>query len=304
MCIRDSLCTGSLSPNFYKNSHFDISKYYVLLDEDIKHISDPENYFVNLASDIRQTPDAFAHREVHYLTINNCGNYPYQYQCHQPDNDRYDAYAQSTQYRKPAPVPGGAQVSFASIISGYYFCDLLAHGREMDQVIARNDASLLQHSTPELERWFDKPPAELPRQNGFPLAFVLLFFLLPFAADLLVLLAAMPGLTPPEGAALYFIPAILFTFANLTATYLISRGKTAGLAWYGWMHQALTCLTTLLFLRSALAGETHHAVMGLTGLLLLLLCRIVLNGRGFILFVLYARTQRIAALARMQRTKL
>ncbi|WP_053075965.1 hypothetical protein [Pluralibacter gergoviae] len=67
-------------------------------------------------------------------------------------------------------------MSFASIISGYYFCDLLAHGREMDQVIARNDASLLQHSTPELERWFDKPPAELPRQNGFPLAFVLLFF--------------------------------------------------------------------------------------------------------------------------------
>jgi len=60
---------GVLSLNFYKNSHFDISKYYVLLDEDIKHISDPENYFVNLASDIRQTPDAFAHREVHYLTI-------------------------------------------------------------------------------------------------------------------------------------------------------------------------------------------------------------------------------------------
>lgn len=56
------------------------------------------------------------------------------------------------------------------------FCDLLAHGREMEQVIARGDNSLLQHSTPELERWFDKPPSELPRQNGFPLAFVLLFF--------------------------------------------------------------------------------------------------------------------------------
>jgi hypothetical protein len=45
----------------------------------------------------------------------------------------------------------------------------------MEQVIARGDNSLLQHSTPELERWFDKPPSELPRQNGFPLAFVLLF---------------------------------------------------------------------------------------------------------------------------------
>ncbi|EMD1656615.1 hypothetical protein QEG60_005209 [Pluralibacter gergoviae] len=190
------------------------------------------------------------------------------------------------------------------IISGYYFCDLLAHGREMEPVIARNDASLLQHSTPELERWFDKPPAELPRQNGFPLAFVLLFFIITFALNLLLLLTILDIQSPPVHGALFFIPCLLITVINLTATYLISRGKTAGLAWYGWMHQALTCLTTLLFLRSALAGETHHAVMGLIGLLLLLLCRIVLNGRGFILFVLYARTQRIAALARVQRTKL
>ena len=174
----------------------------------------------------------------------------------------------------------------------------------MEPVIARNDASLLQHSTPELEHWFDKPPAELPRQNGFPLAFVLLFFIITFALNLLLLLTILDIQSPPVHGALFFIPCLLITVINLTATYLISRGKTAGLAWYGWMHQALTCLTTLLFLRSALAGETHHAVMGLIGLLLLLLCRIVLNGRGFILFVLYARTQRIAALARVQRTKL
>ncbi len=169
----------------------------------------------------------------------------------------------------------------------------------MEQVIARNDGSLLQHSTPELERWFDKPPAELPRQNGFPLAFVLFCFILPFAVDLLLLL---PALSAPAQAALYFIPAILLTLANLTATYLISRGKTSGLAWYGRVHQTLIWLTTFLFLRSALAGETHHAVMGLVALLLL--CRIILNGRGFILFVLYARTLRITALARVQRTKL
>ena len=65
----DGYFIGVLIPSFYKNSHFDISKYYVLLDEDIKHISDPDNYFVNLASDIRQTPDSFAYREVHNLTI-------------------------------------------------------------------------------------------------------------------------------------------------------------------------------------------------------------------------------------------
>ena len=38
----------------------------------------------------------------------------------------------------------------ATLISGWLFCDLLAHGREMEQVIARGDNSLLQHSTPEL----------------------------------------------------------------------------------------------------------------------------------------------------------
>ena len=195
-------------------------------------------------------------------------------------------------------------MSANTLLSGYSFCDLLAHGREMEQVIARKDGSLLQHSTPELERWFDKPPAELPRQNGFPLAFVLFCFILPFAVDLLLLLAALPALSPSAEAALYFIPAILLTLANLTATYLISRGKTSGLAWYGRVHHALIWLTTFLFLRSALAGETHHAVMGLVALLMLLLCRIILNGRGFILFVLYARTQRITALARVQRTKL
>lgn len=65
----DRYFIGVLIPSFYKSARFDISKYYVLLDEDIKYVSKPENYFVNLASDIRQTPDAFAHREVHNLTI-------------------------------------------------------------------------------------------------------------------------------------------------------------------------------------------------------------------------------------------
>jgi hypothetical protein len=65
-------------------------------------------------------------------------------------------------------VAGGTVMRLTTLISGWFFCDLLAHGREMEQVIARGDNSLLQHSTPELERWFDKPPSELPRQNGFP----------------------------------------------------------------------------------------------------------------------------------------
>jgi hypothetical protein len=108
----------------------------------------------------------------------------------------------------------------------------------MEQVIARGDNSLLQHSTPELERWFDKPPSELPRQNGFPLA-VLLFFLVAFACNLLTLMSMLPADAANKGA--FFLPAILFIFSNLTATWLIARGKTSGLAWYGLVHGVLTC---------------------------------------------------------------
>ncbi|WP_437890606.1 hypothetical protein [Phytobacter sp. V91] len=190
-----------------------------------------------------------------------------------------------------------------TILSGWYFCDLLAHGREMDQVIARGDNSLLQHSTPELERWFAKPPAELPRQNGFPLAFVLLFFLMAYAGNVLTLLALLPKQTPPVRVFLFFVPAILFIFSNLTAGYLIARGKTSGLAWYGLMHGILTVLSAALLAVTLLKGDTHHVVIMLASLLIMLACRYVFNGRGFILFVLYGRTQRIATLSRGMRLK-
>lgn len=194
-------------------------------------------------------------------------------------------------------------MGLATLISGRFFCDLLAHGREMEQVIARGDSSLLQHSTPELERWFDKPPAELPRQNGFPLAFVLLFFLVAFACSLLTLMAMLPKQTPPVRALIFFVPAILFIFSNLTATYLIARGKTSGLAWYGLVHGILSVLSVALLLITVLNGQTHHAVIMLVSLLIMLACRTVFNGRGFILFVLYGRTQRIATLSRGMRLK-
>lgn len=194
-------------------------------------------------------------------------------------------------------------MGLATLISGRFFCDLLAHGREMEQVIARGDSSLLQHSTPELERWFDKPPAELPRQNGFPLAFVLLFLLVAFACNLLTLMAMLPKQTPPVRAFIFFVPAILFIFSNLTATYLIARGKTSGLAWYGLVHGVLSVLSVALLLVTVLNGQTHHAVIMLVSLLIMLACRTVFNGRGFILFVLYGRTQRIATLSRGMRIK-
>ena len=192
---------------------------------------------------------------------------------------------------------------FSTVISGRYFCDLLAHGREMDQVTARGDSSLLQHSTPELERWFDKPPAELPRQSGFPLAFVLLFFLIAYACNWLTLMALLPKQTPPVRAFLFFVPAILFIVSNLTASYLIARGKTSGLVWYGGVHSVLAVLSAILLMVTLLKGETHHTVIMLASLLIMLACRSVFNDRGFILFVLYGRTQRIATLSRRMRLK-
>jgi O-antigen/teichoic acid export membrane protein len=192
---------------------------------------------------------------------------------------------------------------FSTLVSGWYFCDLLAHGKEIDKVISQGDNRLLQHSTPELERWFAKPPAELPRQNGFPLAFVLFFFLLAFAGALLTLLTLLPDLTSPVRALLFFLPGLLFIFSNLTASYLIARGKTSGLTWYGHVHSILTVLSAVLLVVTMLEGMTHHAVIMLVALLIMLACRYVLNGRGFILFVLYARTQRIAALSRGMRQK-
>lgn len=192
---------------------------------------------------------------------------------------------------------------FSTVISGRYFCDLLAHGREMDQVIDRGDSSLLQHSTPELERWFDKPTAELPRQSGFPLAFVLLFFLIAYACNWLTLMALLPKQTPPVRAFLFFVPAILFIVSNLTASYLIARGKTSGLVWYGGVHSVLAVLSAILLMVTLLKGETHHTVIMLASLLIMLACRSVFNDRGFILFVLYGRTQRIATLSRRMRLK-
>lgn len=190
-----------------------------------------------------------------------------------------------------------------SLISGWYFCDLQAHGKEMDQVIARGDSSLVQHSTPELERWFDKPPAELPRQSGFPLAFALLFFLIAFACNWLTLMALLPKQTPPVRAFLFFVPGILFIVGNLSASYLIARGKTSGLRWYGCVHATLTVLSVVLLVLVLLNGKMHHAILMLASLLVMLACRHVLNGRGFILFVLYCRTQRMTTLSRRMRLK-
>lgn len=51
---------------------------------------------------------------------------------------------------------------YLNIILGKPFYDLLQHGREIDRAIARRDGTSLNHSTPELERYFSRPPRTSP----------------------------------------------------------------------------------------------------------------------------------------------
>ena len=60
---------GVLIPNFNSNSHFDISRYYTPIGQDLNHIREPYDYFRQLADDIRRNPNAFSHREVHNFDI-------------------------------------------------------------------------------------------------------------------------------------------------------------------------------------------------------------------------------------------
>jgi hypothetical protein len=69
------------------------------------------------------------------------------------------------------------------------------------------------------------------------------------------------------------------------------------------VHGVLTVLSAVLLAITVLNGQMHHAVIMLVAMLIMLACRYVLNGRGFILFVLYSRTQRIATLSRGMRIR-
>lgn len=96
-------------------------------------------------------------------------------------------------------------MSLLSWLTGSVFYDLWQHGREIEPLIARKDERVLSRSTPELERHFDETAVEQPRQNGFPVAFVMLLLLVAFALNLLSLLRLLPGLTPPLHALAFFL---------------------------------------------------------------------------------------------------
>ena len=187
-------------------------------------------------------------------------------------------------------------MSIVSPIVGPVFYDLLQHGRELDRAIARRDASLLNHSTPGLERYFSRPPGELPRQNPFPVAALFPLFLVAFAFNLLPFLQTLPPFSAPIRVASFFVPALVILFFLLTSGVLLARGYTLGLKGFLALFLILSASTAAQALRAMLsAGESLWPLA--FAALALLCCRLIFNRQGFVLFAIYCRSQRLALLA-------
>ncbi|MBE8905650.1 hypothetical protein [Enterobacter asburiae] len=193
-------------------------------------------------------------------------------------------------------------MSFVSLLTGRVFQDLLQHGKEIEEAIAHRDIRLLNHSTPELERFFSRPLSELPRQNPYPVAVLLPLFLVAFALNLLPFLSALQGLSPLHHALSFFVPSLTMTGALIVISVLLARGKTSGLLGFRALFIILLVTTLVQVLHILLSHDG-----GLWPLVIasfaLLLCRVVMNSSGFVLFTLYCRTQRLARLAREMRLK-
>ena len=102
-------------------------------------------------------------------------------------------------------------MKFLSLLTGRVFQDLLQHGKDIEEAIARRDTRLLDNSTPELERYFSRPLSELPRQNPYPVAMLLPLFLVAFALNLLPFLSTLQGLSPLHHALSFFLPSLTMT---------------------------------------------------------------------------------------------
>ncbi len=187
-------------------------------------------------------------------------------------------------------------MSIVSPIVGPVFYDLLQHGREIDRAIARRDASLLTHSTPELERYFSRPPGERPRQNPFPVAALFPLLSIAFALNLLPFLQTLPWLSTPERVASFFVPALVMIIFLLTSGVLLARGYILGLKGFLALFLILSASTAAQALRAMLsAGESLWPLA--FAALALLCCRLIFNRQGFVLFAIYCRSQRLALLA-------
>ncbi|CZU21569.1 hypothetical protein [Enterobacter cloacae] len=193
-------------------------------------------------------------------------------------------------------------MSFVSLLTGRVFQDLLQHGKEIEEAIAHRDIRLLNHSTPELERYFSPPLSELPRKNPYPVAVLLPLFLVAFALNLLPFLSALQGLSPLHHALSFFVPSLTMTGALIVISVLLARGMTSGLLGFRALFIILLITTLVQVLHTLLSHDGGLWPLVIASLALLL-CRVVMNSSGFVLFTLYCRTQRLARLAREMRLK-
>ncbi|WP_248725570.1 hypothetical protein [Enterobacter cloacae] len=189
-----------------------------------------------------------------------------------------------------------------SLLTGRVFQDLLQHGKVIEEAIARRDTRVLNHSTPELEGYFSRPLSELPRQNPYPVAALLPLFLVAFALSLLPFLSALQGLSPLHHALSFFVPSLIMTGALIVISVLLARGVTSGLLGFMAVFIILLVITfvQVLHLLFSHSGNLWPLV---TASFALILCRMVMNSSGFVLFTLYCRTQRLARVAREIRLK-
>lgn len=59
---------GVLIPNFYPNSHFDVSKIFILDENDLLH-KDDFDYLIRLAESVRKDWAKFSDREVKNIKV-------------------------------------------------------------------------------------------------------------------------------------------------------------------------------------------------------------------------------------------
>ncbi|MFA1017405.1 hypothetical protein AB8780_07075 [Enterobacter sp. SAT-E-asb] len=189
-------------------------------------------------------------------------------------------------------------MEFLSLLVGRVFQNLLQHGREIEEAVTRGDT----RPTPELERYFSRPLSELPLQNPYRVAMLLPLFLVAFALNLLPFLSRLQGLSPLHHALSFFLPSLTMTGALIVTSVLLARGNTSGLS--GFMALFIILLiTTLVQVLHILLSHDGSLWPLVIASFALLLCRVVMNGSGFVLFTLYCRTQRLARLAREMRLK-
>ena len=203
--------------------------------------------------------------------------------------------------KEALPVSCVVLMSLYKMLAGSRCSELRQFGLETELLIKNNDPQLLQHSTPAMESYFNRPSGTLPRQNGFYAATLLLMLVLDFVLNLLALLNLLPDFSPALKALSFFTPAFVFSAVTLTGSYLLSRGKTSGLTCLFMLYSLLGLANVIHLVIYLIKVDAVHVVMMITGTGCMFACRQIFNSAGFITFVLFCRSQRVATFARHMR---